>query len=34
MIRDPDYQVGLAHRDAGLAQTVVLVTRSLLPPSI
>jgi uncharacterized protein (DUF1330 family) len=33
MIRDPDYQLGLAHRDAGLARTVVLVTRSLLPPS-
>ena len=33
MIRDPDYQLGLAHRDAGLAQTMVLVTRSLLPSS-
>ena len=32
MIVDPDYVAGLAHRDAGLADTVVLVTRSLLPP--
>ena len=30
MIRDPDYQVGLVHRDAGLAQTTILVSRSLL----
>ncbi len=30
MLRDPDYQAGLVHRDAGLAQTVILVTRSLL----
>jgi len=31
MIRDPDYQAGLVHRDAGLAETVILVSRSLLP---
>jgi len=31
MIRDPDYQAALVHRDAGLAETVLLVTRSLLP---
>ncbi|MGZ8764338.1 MAG: DUF1330 domain-containing protein [Acidimicrobiia bacterium] len=31
MISDPEYQTGLVHRDAGLADTVVLVTRSLLP---
>jgi uncharacterized protein (DUF1330 family) len=30
MIRDPDYQAGLVHRDAGLAETAILVTRSLL----
>ena len=30
MIRDPDYQVGLVHRDAGLAETAILVSRSLL----
>jgi uncharacterized protein (DUF1330 family) len=30
MIRDPGYQTGLAHREAGLADTIVLVTRSLL----
>jgi uncharacterized protein (DUF1330 family) len=33
MIVDPDYVAGLVHRDAGLSETVVLVTRSLLPPS-
>jgi uncharacterized protein (DUF1330 family) len=33
MISDPDYVRGLVHRDAGLAKTVVMVTRSLLPPS-
>ena len=32
MIVDPEYQAGLVHRDAGLADTVVLVTRPLLPP--
>jgi uncharacterized protein (DUF1330 family) len=31
MISDPEYQTGLVHRDAGLARTMVLVTRSLLP---
>ncbi len=31
MIRDPDYQAALVHRDAGLAETVILVSRSLLP---
>ncbi len=31
MIRDPDYQAALLHRDAGLAETVILVSRSLLP---
>lgn len=31
MILDPDYVAGLVHRDAGLANTVVVVTRSLLP---
>ncbi len=30
MIRDPDYQAGLLHRDAGLAETTILVSRSLL----
>ena len=29
---DPDYVAGLVHREAGLANTVVMVTRSLLPP--
>ncbi len=33
MICDPGYLAGLVHRDAGLADTLVLVTRSLLPPS-
>ena len=32
MILDPDYVAGLVHREAGLANTVVVVTRSLLPP--
>ena len=31
MVRDPEYQAGLVHRDAGLARTLVLVTRPLLP---
>ena len=31
MIRDRDYQASLVHRDAGLAEVVILVTRSLLP---
>jgi uncharacterized protein (DUF1330 family) len=30
MIRDPDYQAGLVHRDAGLATTAILVSRPLL----
>jgi len=30
MIRDPDYQAGLVHRDAGLAGTAILVSRPLL----
>ncbi len=30
MIRDPDYQAALVHRDAGLAETAILVTRPLL----
>jgi uncharacterized protein (DUF1330 family) len=33
MVRDPDYGEALVHRDAGLAKTVVLVTRPLLPPA-
>jgi uncharacterized protein (DUF1330 family) len=33
MVRDPEYTAGLVHRDAGLADTLVLVTRSLLPPA-
>jgi len=31
MLRDPDYQAALVHRDAGLAETALLVTHSLLP---
>jgi len=31
MIRDRDYQASLVHRDAGLAEVVILITRSLLP---
>lgn len=31
MIRDQDYQSALVHREAGLADTAVLVSRSLLP---
>ena len=30
MIRDPDYQAALVHRDAGLAVTAILVTRPLV----
>jgi uncharacterized protein (DUF1330 family) len=30
MIRDPDYQAGLVHREAGLAETAILVSRPLL----
>ncbi len=30
MIRDPAYQAALVHRDAGLEETAVLVSRSLL----
>ncbi|RIL05382.1 MAG: DUF1330 domain-containing protein [Proteobacteria bacterium] len=32
MALDPDYTAALVHRDAGLARTVVLVTRPLLAP--
>ncbi len=32
MILDPDYGAGLVHRDAGLATTLVLVSKPLLPP--
>jgi uncharacterized protein (DUF1330 family) len=32
MILDPEYEAGLVHRDAGLAETLVLVSRALLPP--
>lgn len=32
MIVDPDYSAALVHRDAGLADTMVFVTRSRLPP--
>jgi len=31
MIRDPDYLAALVHRDAGLADTVIMVSRSVLP---
>lgn len=31
MVRDPAYTAALVHRDAGLAATLVLVTRPLLP---
>jgi uncharacterized protein (DUF1330 family) len=31
MIADPDYQAALVHREAGLARTGLVVTRSLLP---
>lgn len=31
MIRDRGYQAGLVHRDAGLAETEIFVTRSLVP---
>jgi uncharacterized protein (DUF1330 family) len=30
MVRDPDYTAALVHRDAGLATTLVLVTRPLI----
>jgi uncharacterized protein (DUF1330 family) len=30
MIRDPDYQAALVHRDAGLADTALLVSRALV----
>lgn len=30
MIRDPDYQAALVHRNAGLAETAILVSRPLL----
>ena len=30
MIRDPDYQAALVHRDAGLETTAILVSRPLL----
>ncbi len=32
MLLDPDYVAGLVHREAGLANTLVMVTRPLLPP--
>ncbi len=32
MILDPEYEAGLVHRDAGLAATLVLVSKALLPP--
>jgi uncharacterized protein (DUF1330 family) len=32
MVVDPDYLAALVHRDAGLADTLVMVTRSLLAP--
>jgi uncharacterized protein (DUF1330 family) len=31
MIRDPDYQAALVHRNAGLEKTVLLVSRPLAP---
>ncbi|HYC00990.1 MAG TPA: DUF1330 domain-containing protein [Candidatus Limnocylindrales bacterium] len=31
MLRDPDYTAALVHRDAGLARTIVVVSRPLLP---
>ncbi len=33
MLRDPDYQAALVHREAGLAKTAIWVTRPLLPTS-
>jgi len=33
MVVDPDYAASLVHRDAGLAESVVLITRSLLAPT-
>jgi uncharacterized protein (DUF1330 family) len=33
MLRDPDYLAALAHRDAGLERTVVLVSRPRIPPA-
>ena len=30
MIRDPEYQAGLVHRDAGLAETAILISRPLV----
>jgi uncharacterized protein (DUF1330 family) len=30
MIRDPDYQAALVHREAGLAATAILISRPLL----
>lgn len=30
MAKDPDYQSGLVHRDAGLRETIVLATKPLL----
>ena len=32
MLRDPEYVAALSHREAGLAKTLVLVSRPLLPP--
>ncbi len=31
LMRDADYKAALVHRDAGLADVVILITRSLLP---
>ena len=31
MIRDPDYQAALVHRDAGLAEVVILVDAVVAP---
>ncbi len=31
MIRDRDYHASLVHRDAGLAEVVILITQSVLP---
>ena len=33
MVQDPDYREGLVHRDAGLARTEIIVSRSLFPGS-
>ncbi|MDJ0853453.1 MAG: hypothetical protein QNK04_34235 [Myxococcota bacterium] len=33
MAANPDFRAATVHRNAGLADTLVLVTRSLLPPA-